>query len=83
VRIDDADDRQDEQALADLEHRHRQLANGLLLLADDALALLHEADGHGDRDAVGGGRHILASIHRVLLALRDMPDTGRERRRVP
>ena len=54
LRIDDADDRQDEQALADLEHRRRQLADRLLLLADDALALLHEADGHGGRDAVGG-----------------------------
>ena len=30
-------------------------ADRFLLLADDALALLDEADGHGDRDAVGGG----------------------------
>src|SRR5207302_7399547 len=55
LRIDDADDRQDEQALAHLENRSRQLSNGLLLLADNALPLLHEADGDGGRDAVGGG----------------------------
>src|SRR5437867_4981123 len=53
--IDDADDRQDEQALPDLEHGGRQLADRLLLLADDALALLNEPDGDRDRDAVGGG----------------------------
>ena len=37
------------------KHRSRQKPDRLLLLANDALALLDEADGHGDRDAVGGG----------------------------
>ncbi len=51
--IHDADDWQDEQTLADLQHRRGEDSDGLLLLADDALALLDEADGHGDGDAVG------------------------------
>jgi len=51
--IDDADDGQDEQALANLEDRGRQLTDRFLLLADDALALLDEPDGDRDRDAVG------------------------------
>src|ERR1700674_817745 len=55
LRIDDADDRQDEQPLAHLQHRRRQLADRFLLLADDALALLHETDRHGIGDAVGRG----------------------------
>jgi len=55
LRVDQADHRQDEQALADLQHRGRQKPDCLLLFANDALALLDEADGHGDRDAVGGG----------------------------
>ena len=45
---------QNQQPLADAQHRRGQLADRFLLLADDALALLHEADGHGVGDAVGG-----------------------------
>ena len=37
--VEHADDRQDQQPLADLEDRRRELADRLLLLADDALAL--------------------------------------------
>jgi len=54
LRIDDTDDRQDEQPVAHLEDRSRKLADRLLLLADRALALLHESDGHCDGDPVGG-----------------------------
>jgi hypothetical protein len=55
ARLEHADDRQDEQALAHLQHRRRQLADGVLLLADDPLALVDEA--HRDRvgDPVGRG----------------------------
>src|SRR3989454_9941789 len=52
LRVDDADDRENQEPLAYLEHRGGQLPDGLLLLADDALALLHEADGYRIRDAV-------------------------------
>ena len=45
---------QDEQPLADLQHRGGQLAERVLLLADDPLALLDEADRDGVGDAVGG-----------------------------
>src|SRR4029450_6984210 len=54
LRVDDADDRQDEQTLADLEHRSRQLTDRLLLLADDALALLDEPDSDRAGNPVGG-----------------------------
>src|SRR5437660_1808336 len=40
LRIDDADDRQDQEPLAHLQHRRRQLPDRFLLLPDDALALL-------------------------------------------
>src|SRR6266576_2558948 len=53
LRVDDADDRQNQQALAHLQHRGGELPDRLLLLPDDTLALLHEADGHRIRDAVG------------------------------
>ena len=36
------------------KHGRGQLADSFLLLADDALAFLHEPDGHGVGDAVGG-----------------------------
>src|SRR6266542_6416974 len=55
LRIDHADDGENEQALAHLQHRRRQLPDRLLLLPDDALALLHEAHGHRVGDAVGRG----------------------------
>src|SRR2546430_2571079 len=52
LRVDDADDRQNQQSLAHLQHRGGELPDRLLLLPDDTLALLHEADGHRIRDAV-------------------------------
>src|SRR5438132_8105417 len=55
LRIDHADDRQDQQALAHLQDRRRQLSNGLLLFANNPLALLDEPDGDRDRDAIRGG----------------------------
>ncbi len=55
LRVDDADDRQNQQPLADLQHGRRQLPDRFLLLADDALALFDESDGHGVRDAVRRG----------------------------
>src|SRR5262245_39197208 len=53
--VDQADDRQDQQALADLQYRSGQLPDRFLLLTDRALALLHEADRNRGGDAVGGG----------------------------
>ena len=50
--IDHTDDRQDEQALADLEHGRGEFPDGFLLLANDALALLDKAHGHRVRNAV-------------------------------
>jgi hypothetical protein len=61
--VDHADDRQDQQALAHLQHRRRQLADGFLLLADDALALLHEPHRHRRRDPVG--RRLVGIEHPV------------------
>ena len=55
MRIDDADDRQNEEALAYLQHRRRQLADRFLLLPDDTLALFDESDGHRVGDAVRRG----------------------------
>src|SRR5438552_1977837 len=55
LRIDDPDDRQNEEPLAHLQHRRRQLADRLLLLPDDALALLHETHGHRVGDPVRRG----------------------------
>src|SRR5688572_25958878 len=52
MRSDRADDWQDQQPLAYLQSRRRQLADGLLLLANDALALLNESDRHGVGGAV-------------------------------
>src|ERR1700750_835372 len=46
-RVQDADERQDQQAPADLQDGRRELADGGLLLADDPLSLLDEA--HADR----------------------------------
>ena len=50
--VQDADDRQDQQAVAELQHRRRELPHRLLLLVDDPLALLDEAHPDGHRDAV-------------------------------
>ena len=54
LTVQDADDREDQQPLADLQHWRAELTDGVLLLADDPLALLDEADGDGVGDAVGG-----------------------------
>src|SRR5215218_1999511 len=54
LAVEDADDREDQEPLADLQHRRRELPDRLLLLADDALALLHEVDRQRVGDAVGG-----------------------------
>src|SRR5215217_2733775 len=48
------DDGQDEDPLADLEHRGGQLPDRLLLLADDAFAFADKAHRHGVGDTVGG-----------------------------
>ena len=53
--VDQADDGQDEQALANLEHGRGEFANRILLLADDSFALLHEAHRHGAGDGVRRG----------------------------
>jgi hypothetical protein len=56
----------------DLQHRRGELADRLLLLADDALALLHEVDRHGVRDPVGGrlvGVEHLVEVVEVALVL--------------
>ena len=37
LRVDDADDRDDQEAVADLQHRRGELADGLLLGADHGL----------------------------------------------
>src|SRR5437762_6156503 len=54
LRVDDANDREDQQSLAHRQHRGRELADRFLLLADDPLALLDKAHGHRIGDAVGG-----------------------------
>src|SRR5215213_2330089 len=54
LAVEDADDREDEQPLAHLQYRRRELPDRLLLLADDALALLDEVDRHGVGDPVRG-----------------------------
>ena len=53
LRVDDADDRQDQHAVAHLQHRRRQLADRLLLLAHDFLALLDEGERDDREDLVG------------------------------
>ena len=72
LTVEHADDREDQQALADLQHRRRELADRLLLLADDALALLHEVDRHRVGDPVGGrlvGVEHLVEVVEVALVL--------------
>ena len=63
LAVEDADDRQDQQPLADGQDRRRQLADGVLLLPDDPLALVDEADGDGVRDPVG--RRLVGVEHPV------------------
>src|SRR6266513_5159377 len=70
--VDDADDREQQQTLADLEYRRRELPDGLLLLPDDALALEHEdVDNEADveeRDLLE--RHeALEPVHRLTVDL--------------
>ena len=52
LAIKNADDGQDQQPLADLQHGCGQLADRVLLLADDAFAFIDEANGNGVRDPV-------------------------------
>ena len=63
LAVQDADDRQDQQPLADGQDRRRQLADRVLLLPDDPLALVDEADGDGVGDPVG--RRLVGVEHAV------------------
>ena len=54
LAVEHADDRQDQQPLAHRQHRGGQLPDGVLLLPDDPLALVDEADRDGVGDPVGG-----------------------------
>src|SRR5918994_7186832 len=47
-----ADERKHDEPVPHLQHRGGELADRLLLLTDHPLALFHEADAHGDGDAV-------------------------------
>ena len=53
LSVNDADDGQNQQTLANLEHRRGKFADRFLLLANDAFAFLHEAHRNGVGDAVG------------------------------
>ena len=55
LRVDHADDRENQQPFADLQHRGGEFADCLLLLADDALALLDESYGDCIRNSIGSG----------------------------
>src|SRR5690242_5935721 len=52
LRVDDADNRENQKPLTNLQDRRREFADGFLLLTNDALALLNETDRHGVSDAV-------------------------------
>jgi len=71
--VQDADDRQDQQPLAHLQHRGRQLADGFLLLADNTLALLDEAHPDCGGDPVGrrlvGVEHAVEQLEVALILL--------------
>ncbi len=77
MRVNDADDRENEQALPHLQHRRRQLANRFLLLADDALAFLHEPDSDGVGDPIGrrfvGVEHAIQLVRIVLILAEQRP----------
>src|SRR5918999_2530186 len=51
--IQGSDDREDEELVTHLQHWRRQLPDGYLLLADDTLSLVDEADANCDRNSVG------------------------------
>src|SRR5256885_13518837 len=53
LSVNDADDRQNQQTLANLEHRRGKFADRFLLLSNDAFAFLHAAHRDGVGDAVG------------------------------
>src|ERR687894_405939 len=77
LAVEGTDDRQDHEPLAHLQHGRRQLADGLLLLADDALALLDEADPDRVGDAVGrrlvGVEHPVEQVEVGLVLLEQRP----------
>ena len=61
LAVQDANDGQDQQSFAHLQHRGGQFPDGLLPLANDALAFLHEA--HADRvGAVMASRRGLVTV---------------------
>src|SRR3954471_23289677 len=55
LRVEHADDRQDQQPPADLKNGRGELADRRLLLADHPLPLVDEADADGHGDAVRSG----------------------------
>jgi hypothetical protein len=63
LRVNDADDRENEQPLAHLQYRSGQLSDRFLLLANDAFTLLDEAHCHRVRDAV---RRWLVSVQNAV-----------------
>ena len=77
LAVEHADDGQDEQALAHRQHRRRQLADRVLLLADDPLALVDEADGDRVGDPVGGRlvgvEHLVEQGEVALVLLEERP----------
>ena len=52
LRVDHADNRENQEPLTNLQDWRREFTNGFLLLANDALALLNETNRHGVGDAV-------------------------------
>ena len=75
VLVEHADDRQDQQPLAHLQHRGRQLQQRVLLLADDPFPLLDEADGHRVGDSVGcrlvGVEHVVEELEVMAVLLEE------------
>jgi hypothetical protein len=75
--VEHSDDREDQQAFAHLQHRRGQLAQRVLLLADDPLALLDEAARHGVRDPVRRGlvgvEHAVEHLEVVAVLLEERP----------
>ena len=52
LRVDHADNRENQEPLTNLQDWRREFTNGFLLLANDALALLNETNRHSVGDAV-------------------------------